>query len=167
MSTDNTFFVTDGPIAGVNLTNTSTTAEFPVGTVADGTNSSRWQYVQAGSGISQYNCVLINNSGSAFPSTTGLAVSVKSVGFAQTAIASGSYGWVARAGFGLTTSVAASCAAGVALYTTATAGVIDDAIVSAGALPAVIATAAASAGGATNVAIQAGTVSFTAAIAPG
>lgn len=155
MSTDNTFFAIGGPLAGVNLTNTSTTAEFPVGTIVKGTKSSMWEYVQALSGIAQYNAVCINGSGNAAPSTTAHAVSMKKVGFAQVAIASGSYGWVARSGFQLTVMLAASCAAGAQLYTTATAGTLDDAVVTAAAIPGAICTVAASAGGVTNTTIMA------------
>lgn len=167
MSTDNTFYPTGGPLAGVNLAATNTTADFPVGTMVDGTNGSKWEYVCAGAAIAVNNAVLINGSGNAFPSTTAMAASVKKVGFAQTAIASGSYGWVARSGFALNISLAAACAAGVALYTTATAGVLDDAVVTAGAVPGVVATTAASAGGATVCPVSAATPSFTASLAPG
>ena len=162
----NTNFVTSA-VSGINLTNISDTAEFAVGTIVNGNNGSVWQYVYAGSGIAQYNAVLVNGSGTAFPSTTALAVSTKTVGFAQVAITSGYYGWVARAGFGLTAMLAASCAAGAQLYTTSTAGTLDDAVVTAGALPGVICVVAASAGGVTNTTISAGQSTITASVAPG
>lgn len=167
MSTDNTFFVNGGPIAGVNLTDVSTTARFPVGTVCDGTNSSKWEYVLAVSGIAQYNAVCINGSGGAVPSTTALAASIRKIGFAQTAIASGSYGWVARSGFGLTVMLAASCAAGAQLYTTATAGTLDDAVVTAGVLPGAICIVAASAGGVTNTTVTVAAPGLAVSAAPG
>jgi hypothetical protein len=155
MSTDNTHFADGDSFVGVNLTNTSTTAEFPVGTIVNGSKSSRWEYVQAISGIAQYNAVCINGSGGAAPSTTAHAASMKKVGFAQVAIASGSYGWVARQGYQLTVMLAASCAAGAQLYTTATAGTLDDAVVTAAAVPGAVCTVAASGGGVTNTTIMA------------
>lgn len=137
MSTSNTHFPTGGPLAGVNLATTNTSADFPVGTQVLG-NNAKWEYVKAASTIAQFDAVLIGLSGNASPATTGLAVSVKKVGFAQVAIASGSYGWVAREG-NVTANCAANCAAGAQLYTTATAGVLDDAVVSQGAVHGCIA----------------------------
>lgn len=154
MSTDNTFFVNGGPIAGVNLTNVGTTAEFPLGTLCDGTNASKWEYVQAMSGIAAGNAVCINGSGLAVPSTTAFAVSFKKVGFAQTAITSGSYGWVARCGYGLQCLVGATVGAGVQLYTTSTAGALSSTVVTAGVVPGVTAIVA---GSSANTTITAAT----------
>jgi hypothetical protein len=137
MSTSNTSFPIGGAIAGVNLTNTSTTPEFAVGHKVQ-TKDGIYEYVKAGSGIAAYDCVLITGSGVAVPSLTATAVSIKKPGFAQVAIASGSYGWVAREGDTIRVNCAANCAAGVQLYTTATAGVLDDTIVSQGALHGVV-----------------------------
>jgi hypothetical protein len=167
MSTDNTFYANGGPLVGVNLTVTNTSPDFAVGTSVRGTNASEWEYVLAVSGIAQYNAVIINGSGGATPSLTATAATIKKVGFAQTAIASGSYGWVARAGFGLTCMLAASAAAGAQLYTTATAGTLDDAIVTAGALPGVTCLVAASGGGVTNTTIVAAQPTITMGVAPG
>lgn len=167
MATDNTHFAVGGPLAGVNLTNVSTTAEFPVGTTVSGNKNSVWEYVYAASGIAQYNAVCITGSGNAMPSTTTHAVTAKKVGFAQVAIASGSYGWVARAGFQLTVMLAASCAAGAQLYTTATAGTLDDAVVTAAAIPGAVCTVAASGGGVTNTTIMAAQPSVIVSQAPG
>jgi hypothetical protein len=49
------------------------------------------------------------------------------VGVAQVAIASGAYGWVQIAGACQNITVLASCAPNVDLFTTATAGALDDA----------------------------------------
>jgi hypothetical protein len=138
MSTSNTFFPTGGPFVGVNFATTNTTADFPVGSQVIA-NNGKFEYVYALSGIAQYDAVVIGVSGNAQPATTTLAATVKKVGFAQVAIASGSYGWVAREGNGIRVSCAANCAANAQLYTTATAGVLDDAIVTQGALHGVIA----------------------------
>lgn len=157
MSTDNTFFAFGGPLAGVNLTNVSTTAEFPLGTQVHGTNASVWEYVQAGTAaVSQYDAVAINGSGNAQACTTAIAATHRKVGFAQVAIACGSYGWVARQGVGLTVKLAASAAAGAQLYTTATAGTLDSTKVTAGGLVGVFAISAASGGGVTLCPVAAG-----------
>lgn len=162
-------FYTTSNVAGINLTDTTNTTPTPValGTIVSGTNGSQWEYVFAGSGISQYMTVLINGSGTAYPSTTALAVSMKKVGFAQSAISSGYYGWVARSGYGLTTSLLASCAAGAQLYTTSTAGSLDDAVVTAGLIPGALCIVAASGGGATNTTITAGQPTVVIQAAPG
>lgn len=158
MSTNNTFFAFGGPIAGVNFSNTSTTAEFPVGTQVDGTNATKWEYVFAGIGaISQYDAVAINGSGTAQACTTAIAATSRKIGFAQVAIACGSYGWVARSGQGLTCKLAASASAGAQLYTTSTAGTLDSTKVTAGGLIGVFAMSAASGGGVTLCPIAAAT----------
>ena len=167
MATSNTFYPQGGPLAGVNLANTSTTAEFPVGTTVQGNANSSWEYVQAMVDIAQYNAVCINGSGGARPATTTHVATMKKIGFAQVAITSGSFGWVARQGAGFTVMVAASCLANVALYTTATAGTLDDAVVTAGAIPGVVAIVAGSAGGVANVAALAAQPTISAAVAPG
>lgn len=137
MTVTSSFFVNDGKI-GIDLTSTSTTAEHPVGTAARGTQDSSWEYVYAASTIAQYDAVMIDQSANAVPLTTTNAASSKSVGFAQVAIASASYGWVAKSGRGIRVNAAANCAPNVYLYTTSTGGVIDDAVVSAGCLQGVI-----------------------------
>lgn len=157
MSTDNTFFANGGPYAGVNLTVVSTTAEYPLGTLVQATNASVWEYVQAGTAaIAQYDAVAINGSGNAQSATTAIAATHRKVGFAQVAIACGSYGWVARMGTGLTCKLAASAAAGAQLYTTATAGTLDSTKVTAGGLVGVFAISAASGGGVTLCPVAAG-----------
>lgn len=168
MSTDNTFFANGGPIAGVNLTNTSTTAEFPVGTVVEGTNASKWEYVFAGvSAIAQYDAVVINGCGTARPSLTALAVCMKKIGIAQVAIACGSYGWVARQGFLLNCSLAASSGATSQLYTTSTSGVLGSTLVTAAQVVGAVSITAASAGGTTVAPVSLGVPAATIAAAQG
>jgi hypothetical protein len=124
-------YLTDGKL-GVDLTRVATSAEFTLGTTGEGNENSKWMYVYAASGISQYDAVMINQSSNAVPLTTTNAVSSNAVGFAQVAIASASYGWVATGGNNISCKLAANCAPNVRLYTTGTGGVLDDAIVSAG-----------------------------------
>lgn len=156
MATNNAFFPTGGPIAGVNLTNTSATAEFPVGTQVDGKSGDRYEYVYAKSTVAQYDAVCISTSGNAQPVSTALAVSVKKIAFAQVAITSAQYGWVARCGNNIRVNVAANCASGVQLYTTSTAGTLDDTVVTAGLVAGVLAVTSIST--ATNTDIVAGSL---------
>lgn len=114
----------------VPLADTSSIAGFTPGTVVNLSDGGQAMYVKALSEISTYACVLIDSSATARMSTTALAVTLKRVGFAQTSIASAFYGWVQLGGAPLV-NLAANCAPNVALYTTATAGVLDDATVSA------------------------------------
>lgn len=130
-----------------------TTARFPVGTIVSTSDGGEAMYVTAVSAIAQYDCVAILNSSSATgaticaaPITTTNAAAAGRVGFAQTAIAVASFGWVHTRGFNLRVNVLVSCQPAVPLFTTGTGGSLDDTIVSAGYVMGVIAkTSAASA----------------------
>ena len=132
-------FITDGTL-GVKVDRVDASAAFSVGTRKPGNEASEWVYVEVASAISQYDAVMINQSSKAVPLTTTNSASSKMVGFAQVSMASGQYGWVALQGTNLSVKLAANCAPNVRLYTTGTAGVLDDAIVSAGLIQGVIAT---------------------------
>jgi hypothetical protein len=156
MSTNNTFFATDGPLVGVNLTDVQTTADFRLGCTVTGTNNSEFEYVFSACGITAGQAVVINGCGSAFPATTALAVCMKKIGIAQTAIACGSYGWVARRGYGLSCNLVASAGATAQLYTTSTAGALGTTLVSAGGVVGGVSITAASAGGTTLATVSLG-----------
>jgi hypothetical protein len=120
-----------------SLTVASDTQKHPLNTLVYGDDGSLYQYVQATSTISQYMCVAIYGDGTMRPLDTSIAgaagvLQARTVGFAQTSIASSYYGWVARQGAKIIFQVADDCAAGARLFTTATAGVVDDATVSEG-----------------------------------
>lgn len=125
--------ITNGP-AGANLTKltagTTTDgagAEYALGTTAEGTDGSRWCYVQAGAAITQYSWVAIDENFQAVMGTKALADVGHQVGFAQIAFADNDMGWVCVHGPGnITVRALASCAADVQLYTSATAGALDD-----------------------------------------
>jgi len=91
-----------------------------------GTDNTEWVYVQASGAITQYDCVAIDENFQAAAMTKTLADAGHDVGFAQVAFVDNDYGWVACDGANNSVRVAASCAADVSLYTTATAGVLDD-----------------------------------------
>lgn len=126
-------FATDGTI-GVNFTETTdgtTTdgagAKWRLGQRVTASDGSVWLYVQAGAAITQYSWVAIDENYQAVMGTKALADAGHQVGFAQVAFDDNDFGWVAvhMPGNG-SVRVLASCAADVQLYTTGTAGALDD-----------------------------------------
>src|SRR5688500_16650838 len=126
-------------LIGGNFDETTSDKKWAVGQEVP-VNNGTAVYVSAGSTISQFNAVIIDSNGGAVPVTTTNAATSKRVGFAQVSIASGYFGWVHTSGMGLRVSLAANCAPNVPLYTTATAGVLDDAVVSEGLILGIVAT---------------------------
>jgi hypothetical protein len=114
--------------AGANLETVGSAPLFELGTEAWGQDNSRWNYVVAGSTIGQYMCVGMTKALSANPVTKAHVDAGRKLGVAQVAFAAGQYGWVAIQGGNDLLKVKAknSCAVGVALYTTGTAGYLDD-----------------------------------------
>lgn len=101
---------------------------FAPGTTTKGTNDSDYVYVLASGSIGLGDVCLISTTYTAAGITTTLGTFGSLVGVAPVAIASGSYGWLQRAGTcdgGI--KVATACAPYVQLATTTTAGTIDDA----------------------------------------
>lgn len=119
------------PLLGVNLDETSSAPKFALGTIVQTTDGGAAVYVRASSEISTFAAVGFDGVNTVQMLTTTLAATVKRVGFAQTSIASAYYGWVALNG-NVKVNLAANCDDAVPLFTTATAGVLDDATVSAG-----------------------------------
>lgn len=126
-------FVTDGTV-GIDLTATTAgtttdgaNATFRLGHRVNASDGSAWLYVQAGAAITQYSWVAIDENYQAVMGTKALADAGHQVGFAQVAFADNDFGWVCVHGPGnITVRALASCAADVQLYTTATAGALDD-----------------------------------------
>lgn len=126
-------YPTDGK-AGVNLIATYASAgvaPFSLGVTVQLSDGGRAMLVESSaSAISTFAACVINESYVATMLTTGVARSSgNQVGFAQTSIATGYCGWV-QLGGRPKINLAANCAPFVNLYTTATAGVLDDATVS-------------------------------------
>jgi hypothetical protein len=113
------------------LDDTSPTAKIAKGTKVDLNDGGEAIYVQALSEISTFAAVAIFADQTAQMLTTTNSATTKRVGFAQTSIPSGQYGWVQTSGI-VKVNLAANCDDNVPLYTTATAGVLDDAVVSQG-----------------------------------
>lgn len=122
----NTHFATDGRL-GVDLMSTHTAAKHRLGDRVSGNNDSEWVYVLGSGTITQYFAVGVEASGTASPLTSADARLGATIGIAQVAIASGSYGWVATKGRSLRVATTAAVAVGASLFTTATAGRVDDA----------------------------------------
>ncbi len=125
--------VTSGMI-GVNLdavtagtTTDGENAEFTLGTVVKTTDGQEYTYVQAAEAITQYDFVAISEDFQMSQLTKTEADDGWIIGIAQIAFADNDLGWVATKGANLTGKVLASCAADVALYTSGTAGAVDDA----------------------------------------
>lgn len=134
-------------VLGVDFTATPTAADFDLGTTVLGSDGTKWVYVKAGGAITQYDAVAIDENYAALALTKALADAGHAVGFAQVAFTSGDYGWVAVEGSNIKVRVAISCAADVALYTTGTAGIVDDTSASQTKLTGAVVVAAGSASG--------------------
>lgn len=132
-------FITSHFVTG-GLTRTDTTAVVPVGTRVNLSDGGMAVYVQATSEISTYAAAVITADFSAQMATTALVTEGTGtncqIGWAQTSIASAYYGWLQVSGRPIA-NLAANCADRVALFTTSTAGVMDDAVVSVGYAPGV------------------------------
>jgi len=115
----------DGTI-GIDLTLTPDTQEFTLGQTVKTTDGGEYVYVQASGAIAQYDFVGIDENYQCASLTKAIADDGWSIGVAQVAFADNDFGWVAIRGHNLTGKFLASVAADVALYTSATAGSLDD-----------------------------------------
>lgn len=122
---------------GVNSTRTWTGLDgpLPAALMDLGSNTEGdWAFVQADGAISQYGAVIITAAGQAAQVTqTNDGTVLILGGFAQVAAADNEYLWVwvggvagGGVGKGIKGKVAANCVGGAALYSTTTAGVLDD-----------------------------------------
>jgi len=120
---------------------TLTSTQIPLGTVVSTNDGGTAKYVQVLSAVNAFNAVVIGVDNVASNLTTTNAADTsgigKEVGWAQTSIAISSYGWVQTSGRPKG-KLAADCADRVTLFTTATAGVLDDATVSAALIAGVV-----------------------------
>lgn len=116
------------PLIGIDVTSVNSNPQQQVGVIVEVLPDQTYQYVYAGAALTNGTFVHIGLSGTANPATPTLAATAGDFGFSQQTMASGQYGWVARKGSGLTMLTLTACAASVALWTTDTAGVLDDAV---------------------------------------
>lgn len=121
------------PLVVPGLTMTSTDAKAKLGTIVFTDCGGIAEYIQAISELSQYAFVYINDGFGAQMLTTTLAndggAGAKKVGCPQASIASAYYGWAMRQGV-FVGRFSDDCADNVPLFTTATAGELDDATAS-------------------------------------
>ena len=145
--------VSTSNVIGVALGFTDDTAQFNLGTTVYLDDGGHAVYVQAASAVAAYAAVSVRVNDTVVPLTTTNAAASKAVGFAQVSIASAYYGWV-QLGGKPRVNVATACEPSVPLFTTATAGVLDDATVTGGLVEGIVALTTAS--GATSLTCVAG-----------
>ncbi len=113
------------PMLGVDFTATPTAAGFDLGTRCNSPDA-EYVYVKASGAITAGDAVAIDEDYLAVALTKALADVGHTIGFAQVAFTADDYGWVALRGRSINCRLASACALDVALYTTGTAGVLDD-----------------------------------------
>lgn len=136
---------------GVRYDAESATQEHDLGTRVQMQDGGMAVYVQANGAVTQYNAVGIDENFQAAKLTKAMADDGWMIGFAQVAFTDDYYGWVHVTGSNINCTVAVSCAADVPLYTTGTAGVLDDASTSQTKIDGVVAVVAVTAAAATEV----------------
>lgn len=119
------------PLAGVISDNTEDTQRFALGTEVQFNDGSKRMYVKSGGNITNASLLHIDATFKAKMVTDTLAKSSGRIGLAvHTVTASDLYFWAATAWVNLPLRVLGSCAANVQLFTTGTAGALDDATAS-------------------------------------
>ena len=156
--------ISTSALIGVALDYTDTSPSFALGTVVNLSDGGQAVYVRAASTVATYAAVSVLVDNTVVPLTTTNSAASKAVGFAQASIASAYYGWV-QLGGKPRVSVLVGCQPNVPLFTTATAGSLDDATVTGGLVAGLVATtSAASASAVTCIAgyphIATGVVGF-------
>ena len=149
-------YVTDGKI-GIDLTaiwasaSAASSTQLPAtpGSRVSTSNNGTYVFARAESTVNQYDCVIFStyaDSASLTPilravpitTTNAAALGYSMVGFAQVAVTSAYYGWFALNGV-VRVNLLIACNPKVPLYTTSTAGSLDDATVSAGYIQGIVA----------------------------
>ena len=115
---------------GVNPAAVSSSALYRLGDTFRDYRGYEYIYVKASAAIGLYDVAFVKSTYSAMPLTDTLAKSAGFIGAATVvAFAVDEYGWLLTRGQG-TIKVKTACAANVPLFTTATAGSLDDATAS-------------------------------------
>src|SRR6185295_1540025 len=120
------------PVVTPGLTQTDSTARVPLGTIVFTDAGGIAEYIYALSELSQYAFCIVLDGGTANMMTTtnaDYAGSSRKVACPQASIASAYYGWGMRQGTFIG-RFSDDCADNVPLFTTATAGEVDDATIS-------------------------------------
>lgn len=131
-------FFTSGLLGGdpttYTLAGTSTAgagAPQRLGVIAHASDGNTYMFVQATAALTVHSAVFIDNAHQATMITKAVAAAdTGRIGFNQVAFAQYDFGWVVISGSSFRVRFADSCAKNVQLYTTDTAGVLDDLTVS-------------------------------------
>lgn len=115
-------------ILGANLTAPTTTQSFPLGQRSLGSDGTEYVYVQASGAITQYYACGVDEDYQCAMLSNTTAAGAPQPAFAQVAFDDDDYGWVPVRGSNISVKTRASCAADVLLYTTASAGRLDDTV---------------------------------------
>lgn len=121
------------------LNGVSVQPAFALGTTTPLNDGGHAIYVKALSELSAFAACAVFADGTAQMLTTTNAANCKRVAWAQTSVPSANFAWLQSGGV-FRGNLAANCDDNVPLYTTATAGVLDDATVSGGLIGGVIST---------------------------
>lgn len=119
-------------LQGARFEETSTTLIFRLGEKCVDSEGGEWVYGQANGAIVAFDAVKVDNDYQLAALTTTISgAEPTSVGLAQVAFADNEYGWVfvgngGGVGSGIKVNALTLCATDVKLYTTATAGKVDD-----------------------------------------
>lgn len=140
-------------VLGANVSDTPSTNDsgHALGTRYTDQRGYEYLYVHANGAIGQYDAVVVDEAFEAYAITAALATDHPTVGVAQVAFADNDYGWVLTRGVGEVNALT-SCAAEVQLYTSGTAGSLDDADASQVAVIGIRLSTAVGGGGADSVA---------------
>lgn len=112
---------------GVDVTKESETQLFKLGSEVKCEDGNTYVYVQANGAIDAYAACALSESHEVVELTTAISGAVPTVVVVpQLAITDDYYAWAVKSGAAFSVLALASCAADVKVYTTTTAGAIDD-----------------------------------------
>lgn len=97
-----------------------------LGDVVETHDNRKFVFVSASTSVTSYQIVAVDSTFYVQPATSALASAASRLGCAQNNISAGSWGWVQTRGL-MTVKALSTCSASVALYTSGTAGSVDDA----------------------------------------
>jgi hypothetical protein len=96
-----------------------------LGDAVETADNKRFVFISASTSVTSYQVVAIASDFTVQPATSALASAASRLGVAQNNISAGSWGWVQTRG-NMTVRALSTCSAAVALYTSGTAGSVDD-----------------------------------------
>jgi hypothetical protein len=120
-------YLTSGKL-GANLDSPTTTQDFALGERSLGSDGTEYVYVQASGALTAYYAAGIDENYQCAPLSNTTAAGTPQPAYPQVAFADNDYGWVPVRGSNISVKTRASCAADVLLYTTASAGRLDDTV---------------------------------------